>query len=72
VVVRIAEDEMSRMTSWLLSDKGFGFIRGEDGTEYLMHRSAVRGAVFEQLHEGEHVLLMLDKVRKDREPRMCD
>jgi CspA family cold shock protein len=47
---------MSGTISRLLSDKGFGFIRGEDGTEYFMHRSAVRDAVFEQLREGQHVL----------------
>ena len=37
----------------VISDKGFGFIQGEDGQEYFMHRSAVRdGSVFEQLREG--------------------
>lgn len=39
----------------LRTDKGFGFIQGEDGQEYFMHRSAVRGAVFEQLREGQTV-----------------
>jgi cold shock protein len=41
----------------LMSDKGFGFIQGEDGQEYFMHRSAVRdGSVFEQLREGQTVV----------------
>ncbi len=40
----------------LRTDKGFGFIHGQDGQEYFMHRSAVRGgAVFEQLREGQAV-----------------
>lgn len=40
----------------LRTDKGFGFIQGQDGQEYFMHRSAVRGgAVFEQLREGQTV-----------------
>ena len=37
--------------------KGFGFIQGEDGQEYFMHRSVVRdGSVFEQLREGQTVV----------------
>src|SRR5207245_7682538 len=41
----------------VMSDKGFGFIQGEDGQEYFMHRSAVRdGSVFEQLREGQTVV----------------
>lgn len=39
----------------LLIDKGFGFIRDEGGTELFFHRSAVRGAVFELLREGQRV-----------------
>ena len=39
----------------LLIDKGFGFIRDEGGMEHFFHRSAVRGAVFELLREGQRV-----------------
>ena len=39
----------------LLIDKGFGFIRDEAGLEHFFHRSAVRGAVFELLREGQRV-----------------
>ncbi len=39
----------------LLIDKGFGFIRDEGGIEHFFHRSAVRGAVFELLREGQSV-----------------
>jgi len=39
----------------LLIDKGFGFIRDEAGQEHFFHRSAVRGAVFELLREGQRV-----------------
>jgi len=38
-----------------MSDKGFGFITGNDGQEYFVHRSAIRGEVFEQLREGQPV-----------------
>jgi CspA family cold shock protein len=36
-------------------DKGFGFIRGEDGADYFLHRSAVHGVLFESLDEGQKV-----------------
>ena len=38
----------------LVSDKGFGFIKGEGG-ELFFHRSAVEGASFEELTEGQTV-----------------
>jgi CspA family cold shock protein len=47
---------MTGQISRLLLEKGFGFIAGEDGQEYFMHRSAVKdGSVFEQLREGQPV-----------------
>ena len=39
----------------LLMDKGFGFIKGEDGQEYFMHRSVVRDGSFEGMWEGQKV-----------------
>jgi len=39
----------------LLIDKGFGFIRDEQGVEHFFHRSSVRSAVFELLREGQRV-----------------
>jgi len=39
----------------LVADKGFGFIKGEDGTEYFFHRSAVKNAKFEELDENADV-----------------
>ena len=38
----------------LVSDKGFGFIKGENG-ELFFHRSAVEGTSFEELTEGQTV-----------------
>ena len=38
----------------LISDKGFGFIEGERG-ELFFHHSAVQGASFETLREGQTV-----------------
>lgn len=39
----------------LLIDKGFGFIRDENGVEHFFHRSSVRNHVFELLREGQRV-----------------
>ena len=46
---------MDGKISRLISDKGFGFIRGNDGQEYFVHRSAIHGEVFEQLREDQPV-----------------
>jgi CspA family cold shock protein len=40
----------------VMMDKGFGFIKGEDGRDYFMHRSAiVGGATFELLRDDQPV-----------------
>ena len=51
----------------IMTDKGFGFIKAEDGNEYFVHRSAVRGAVFETLREGQAVTF--DATRGEKGPR---
>lgn len=50
----------------LIPDKGFGFIRGNDGREYFFHRSAV-GADFEMLTPGQTV--QFDEQPSDKGPR---
>jgi len=54
----------------LLIDKGFGFIRDESGVEHFFHRSAVRGAVFELLREGQRVEFVPEESAKG--PRAGD
>ena len=54
----------------LLIDKGFGFIRDESGVEHFFHRSAVRGAVFELLREGQRVDFQVEDSPKG--PRASD
>ena len=39
----------------LLSDKGFGFISDEGGTEHFFHESSVPDGVFQTLREGQKV-----------------
>lgn len=39
----------------LVSDKGFGFVAAQDGTEYFFHQSACTGVRFNELREGQAV-----------------
>jgi CspA family cold shock protein len=39
----------------LMKDRGFGFIRGNDGQEIFFHRSSLEGIAFESLAEGQDV-----------------
>ena len=38
----------------LVADRGFGFIKGEQG-DLFFHHSEVKGTTMEQLHEGQAV-----------------
>ena len=38
-----------------ITDKGFGFIASEEGTEYFFHKSACASTPFDQLREGQAV-----------------
>jgi CspA family cold shock protein len=39
----------------LVSEKGFGFVQAEDGTEYFFHQSASTSVRFDELREGQAV-----------------
>lgn len=39
----------------LVSEKGFGFVAGPDGSEYFFHQSACVDGQFDQLREGQAV-----------------
>lgn len=39
----------------IVSDRGFGFIQEADGADLFFHRSAVTGASFDELREGQTV-----------------
>ena len=55
----------------LVADKGFGFIKGEDGVDYFMHRSAVQGGQFEELQPGPSSHSTLGGAIKARARRTC-
>lgn len=39
----------------MVRDRGFGFIRGEDGKEVFFHRSGLGGSEYDTLNEGDNV-----------------
>ena len=47
----------------IVMDKGFGFIRTADGTEYFFHRSSVDGS-FDSLREGQRVTFVVGQSPK--------
>ncbi len=40
---------------WFNEKKGYGFIEQEDGPDVFVHQSAIKGAGFRTLKEGERV-----------------
>ena len=52
-------------------ERGFGFIRAEDGTEYFFHQSELRGGLkFDELKEGQRVSFQTREGEKG--PRAAD
>ncbi len=39
----------------MVRDRGFGFIRGDDGKEVFFHRSGLNAAEYDGLNEGDNV-----------------
>ena len=55
----------------LTKDRAYGFIRGEDGSEYFFHQSELRGGlVFEDIREGETVVF--EPRQTEKGPRATD
>ena len=51
----------------LVSEKGFGFVAAEDGSEYFFHQSACANTRFDDLREGQAVTF--DKGQGPKGPR---
>lgn len=46
---------MAEGTIKKITDKGFGFIATETGTDMFFHSSSLEGVSYEELREGQHV-----------------
>lgn len=54
----------------LVSERGFGFITGEDGKDYFFHRSALGASLdFDRLTGGERVQFEIERDPKGARAR---
>ena len=51
----------------IIPERGFGFVRGEDGNEVFFHRTELTTVDFDSLEEGENVTY--DVVDSPKGPR---
>jgi cold shock protein len=53
----------------MIRDRGFGFIRLQDGSEVFFHHSAMNPGEFDALHEGETLEFTLEQDPRGRGSR---
>jgi len=46
---------MNGMIKRMVTEKGFGFVLAEDGSEYFFHQSACTSTPFDSMREGQAV-----------------
>ncbi|PKM85947.1 MAG: cold-shock protein [Firmicutes bacterium HGW-Firmicutes-12] len=61
---------MQGKVKWFNSEKGFGFIEGNEGGDVFVHFSAIQGDGFKKLEEGQEV--MFDVVEGNRGPQAAN
>lgn len=53
----------------IIEDKGYGFIRAEDGSEIFFHRSDLQDVDINDLKEGDHMEFDVKKDPRGRGPK---
>ncbi|PYI56392.1 cold shock domain-containing protein [Paenibacillus flagellatus] len=61
---------MKGTVKWFNAEKGYGFIRSDDGEDVFVHYSAIQGDGFKSLDEGQEV--EFDKVSGERGPQAAN
>jgi CspA family cold shock protein len=56
----------------LVRDRGFGFIRTQDGSEIFFHHSTLPSGVFDTLQEGQEVEFQAETDPRGRGERARD
>ena len=56
----------------LIRDRGFGFIRLEDGSEVFFHHSSMNPGEFDSLHDGEEVEFTIEQDPRGRGSRAAN
>ncbi len=51
----MSEERVSGTVKWFNAQKGFGLIERENGPDVFVHHSAIQGAGYRELTEGERV-----------------
>ncbi len=49
---------------WFNEKKGFGFIENDEGGDIFVHYSAIQGAGFRTLHEGQRISFDIEQGNK--------
>lgn len=64
---------MAEGTIKTITDRGFGFIRPQDGgDDVFFHRSSLVGVAFEQLRQGDRVSFSSEADPRGKGPRAAD
>ncbi len=72
VVILDEVEEMNGTVARLMSDKRFGFIRGEDGKDYFFHASDLNGFwedLVQDVDGGRKIVVTFDVVPSPKGPR---
>lgn len=60
-------ERITGKVKWFNAEKGYGFIEQEDGPDVFVHYSAISGAGYKSLNEGERVEFTITEGQKGKQ-----
>jgi CspA family cold shock protein len=57
-------EQVTGTVKWFSTEKGYGFIQREEGSDVFVHYSAIQGAGFKNLNEGQRVEFTVEQSPK--------